>query len=427
MIRGQPRLERLAATAAAAGLELAAVIELDRLHDVVAEVIAANGVSDGVARVSAWMDEEDMAGDPLHVAVTLRPAPHRGSTGLRLASLLNAPAGGSVAGRFASRHQARRRGADGAVVASSAGVVLYCTEGGLFAVVDRTVIMPESGGSMTDLPVFQELLTEMGFPLRTVTMTREMLRHASEVFVVDSALSVLDVVAIDRRPATAVRHEQSAVHMADAYARACGQVGVAIATSGPGATNLVTGIATAKLDSSPIVCITGQVSSQVLGTDAFQEIDIVGITMPITKHNYLVTRAEDIAPTIHQAFAIARSGRPGPVLVDITKYDQQATTELTTAAAPAARADGIPAASHSAGDLRRALDLIRTARRPVVLAGRGVLLSGAAEELREVAARRNTPVAMTLLGIGALPATHRLNLGMMGMHGEAWVTHALQD
>jgi len=214
MIRVQPRLERLAATAAAAGLELAAVIELDRLHEVVAEVIAANGVSDGVARVSAWMDEEDMAGEPLHVAVTLRPAPHRGSTGLRLASLLNAPAGGSVAGRFASRHQARRRGADGAVVASSAGVVLYCTEGGLFAVIDRTVIMPESCGSMTDLPVFQELLTEMGYPLRTVTMTREMLRHASEVFVVDSALSVLDVVAIDGRPATAGRPVAKALRRA---------------------------------------------------------------------------------------------------------------------------------------------------------------------------------------------------------------------
>jgi acetolactate synthase-1/2/3 large subunit len=224
-----------------------------------------------------------------------------------------------------------------------------------------------------------------------------------------------------------VRHEQSAVHMADGYARACGQVGVAIATSGPGATNLVTGIATAKLDSSPIVCITGQVSSQVLGTDAFQEIDIVGITMPITKHNFLVTRAEDIAPTMHQAFAIARSGRPGPVLVDITKDAQQATTELTNAAVPAARADGIPAISHSAGDLRRALDLIRTARRPLVLAGRGVLLSGATEELREFAERTNTPVAMTLLGIGALPATHRLNLGMMGMHGEAWVNHAIQE
>jgi branched-subunit amino acid aminotransferase/4-amino-4-deoxychorismate lyase len=205
MIRVQPRLERLAATAAAAGLELAAVIELDRLHEVVAEVIAANGVSDGVARVSAWMDEEDTAGEPLHVAVTLRPAPHRDSTGLRLASLLSAPASGSVSGRFAARHQARRRGADGAVIVSSAGTVLHCTEGGLFAVVDRTVLVPESSGSMTDLPVFQELLTEIGYPLHTVAMRREMLRKATEVFVVDSALSVLDVVAIDGRPATAGR------------------------------------------------------------------------------------------------------------------------------------------------------------------------------------------------------------------------------
>jgi branched-subunit amino acid aminotransferase/4-amino-4-deoxychorismate lyase len=214
MIRVQPRLERLAATAAAAGLELAAVIELDRLHEVIAEVIAANGVSEGIARVSAWMDEEDMAGEPLHVAVTLRPAPHRGSTGLRLVSLLNAPAGGSTSGRFASRHQARRRGADGAVVVSSSGAVLYCTEGGVFAVIDRAVVMPESGRSMTDLPVFQELLNEIGYPLRTAAMTREMLRAAGEVFVVDSALSVLDVMAVDGRPATAGRQVAKALRRA---------------------------------------------------------------------------------------------------------------------------------------------------------------------------------------------------------------------
>ncbi len=134
-----------------------------------------------------------------------------------------------------------------------------------------------------------------------------------------------------------VRHEQGAAHMADGYARASGKVGVAIATSGPGATNLVTGIATAMLDSIPIVCITGQVSSKVLGTDAFQEVDITGITLPITKHNFLVTRAEDIAPAIRHAFQIARSGRPGPVLVDITKDAQQATAIFDFAAAkPAA-------------------------------------------------------------------------------------------
>src|SRR5215510_13052315 len=224
-----------------------------------------------------------------------------------------------------------------------------------------------------------------------------------------------------------VRHEQGAVHMADGYARASGRVGVAIATSGPVATNLVTGIATAKLDSSPVVCITGQVSSHVLGTDAFQEIDIVGITMPITKHNYLVTRAEDVAPALHEAFAIARSGRPGPVLVDITKDAQQATIDFADAPGRAPRAGTIPRASHPVDDLRRALELIRTARRPVVLAGRGVLLSGATEELRQFAERTNIPVAMTLLGIGALPATHPLNLGMMGMHGEAWVNHAIQE
>jgi branched-subunit amino acid aminotransferase/4-amino-4-deoxychorismate lyase len=214
MIRVQPRLERLAARAAAAGLELAAVIELDRLHEVVAEVIAANGAGDGIARVSAWMDEEDMTGEPLHVAVTIRPAPHVGATGLRLASLLNAPAAGPVAGRFASRHQARRRGADGAVVVSSVGNVLYCTEGALFVVADRTIIMPESSGSMPDLPVFQQLLSEIGYPLHTVVMTRDMLRKANDVFVVDAALSVLDVVAIDNRPVTSGRDVATALRRA---------------------------------------------------------------------------------------------------------------------------------------------------------------------------------------------------------------------
>jgi branched-subunit amino acid aminotransferase/4-amino-4-deoxychorismate lyase len=211
MVRVQPRLERLAATAAAAGLELAAVIELDRLQEVVAEVVAANAASDGVARVSAWMDEEDAAGDPLHVAVTVRPAPHAGSTGLRLAALLHAPSAGPVSGRFASRHQARRRGADGAVIVSSRGAVLYCTEGGLFAAVDRRVVMPEPSGSMADLPVVQQLLAEIGYPLHTVAMTRETLRKASEVFVVDSALSVLDVVAIDGRSTPARRHVTNAL------------------------------------------------------------------------------------------------------------------------------------------------------------------------------------------------------------------------
>jgi acetolactate synthase-1/2/3 large subunit len=223
-----------------------------------------------------------------------------------------------------------------------------------------------------------------------------------------------------------VRHEQSAAHMADGYARASGRAGVVIATSGPGATNLVTGIATAMMDSSPLVCITGQVSSHVLGSDAFQELDVVGITIPVTKHNCMVRRAEDIPAAIDNAFRIALSGRPGPVLVDITKDAQQASVEWSEAI-------GRPTATRSRkralvpADLDAALALIRNARQPVILAGRGVMLSGAHEQLSRFAERTNTPVAVTLLGIGGLPASHSLNLGMMGMHGEAWVNQAIQQ
>ncbi len=220
-----------------------------------------------------------------------------------------------------------------------------------------------------------------------------------------------------------VRHEQNAVHMADGYTRASGQVGVVIATSGPGATNLVTGIATAFMDSSPVVCVTGQVSSHLLGSDAFQEIDIVGITIPVTKQNFLVTRAEDIAPTLRLALHVARSGRPGPVLVDITKDAQQSEIDGVECDVPLAKACPVAAGD----DIDRALDLIRSAERPLILAGQGVLLSGASEELRTFAERSRAPVAMTLLGIGALPASHPLNLGMMGMHGEAWVNQAIQE
>jgi acetolactate synthase-1/2/3 large subunit len=224
-----------------------------------------------------------------------------------------------------------------------------------------------------------------------------------------------------------VRHEQGATHMADGFARATGQVGVAIATSGPGATNMVTGIATAMLDSSPIICITGQVGSKLIGSDAFQETDITGVTLPITKHNYLVTRAEDVAPTIREAFHVAASGRPGPVLIDITKDAQQATAEFDwDGAAPQMRGyrpDHRPAAA----DYERAAALIREAKRPVILAGRGIMLSGATNVVREFAERTETPLAMTLLGIGGIPASHPLNLGMMGMHGEAWVNTAIQE
>jgi len=224
-----------------------------------------------------------------------------------------------------------------------------------------------------------------------------------------------------------VRHEQGAAHMADGYARASGKVGVAIATSGPGATNLVTGIATAMLDSIPIVCITGNVSSKVLGTDAFQEVDITGITLPVTKHNFLISRTEDVAPALRHAFQIARSGRPGPVLVDITKDAQQATALFDFAAAKPRPYRPHPMLHVEDSGLAQAAELIRNAKRPVILAGHGIIESSAMEQVRTLAERAQIPVALTLLGLGAFPASHPLNLGMMGMHGEAWVNHAIQE
>src|ERR1039457_5586036 len=226
---------------------------------------------------------------------------------------------------------------------------------------------------------------------------------------------------------TLVRHEQGASHMADGYSRASGKVGVAMATSGPGATNLVTGIATAMLDSIPIVCITGNVSSKVLGTDAFQEVDITGITLPVTKHNFLISRAEDIAPAIRYAFQIAKSARPGPVLVDITKDAQQATAIFDFEAAKPRPHRIHPMRKVEESGLAQAAELIKNAKRPVILAGHGIIESGAMEQVRTLAERAQIPVALTLLGLGAFPDSHELNLGMMGMHGESWVNHAIQD
>jgi len=224
-----------------------------------------------------------------------------------------------------------------------------------------------------------------------------------------------------------VRHEQGATHMADGYARASGKVGVAMATSGPGATNMVTGIATAMLDSSPIVCITGQVGSKLIGSDAFQETDITGVTLPITKHNYLVTRADEIAETVQEAFYLARSGRPGPVLIDITKDAQQSSCEFEWKPQRRKSLAERPRQGVSDFDYQRAVDLINNAKRPLILAGHGVMLSGAMSTLQAFAEKGTVPVAMTLLGIGGLPASHPLNLGMMGMHGEAWVNSAIQE
>ncbi len=224
-----------------------------------------------------------------------------------------------------------------------------------------------------------------------------------------------------------VRHEQGAAHMADGYARASGRVGVCMATSGPGATNLVTGIATAMLDSIPLVAITGQVSSKVLGSDAFQEIDITGITLPITKHNILVTRAEEIAPALRLAFQIAQAGRPGPVLVDITKDAQQGTASFSFAAAAPPAARPHPMLRAESASIRQAIALIQQAKRPILLAGHGITQSGAEQQVITFAESQQIPVASTLLGLGSFPAAHPLHLGMMGMHGESWVNQAIQE
>jgi len=223
------------------------------------------------------------------------------------------------------------------------------------------------------------------------------------------------------------RHEQGASHMADGYARATGKVGVAMATSGPGATNLVTGLATAMLDSSPIVCLTGQVPTPAIGYNAFQEADITGITLPITKHNYLVTSVEELAFSIREAFHIARSGRPGPVLVDLPKDVQTASTEFHYPTDPIRLPGYRPVPTAQREHIEAAQKLIRSAERPVILAGRGVLLSGACAEVVAFAEHVQTPVSLTLLGKGCFPENHPLCLGMMGMHGAGHANHAVQE
>ncbi|MBW1851192.1 MAG: biosynthetic-type acetolactate synthase large subunit [Deltaproteobacteria bacterium] len=213
-----------------------------------------------------------------------------------------------------------------------------------------------------------------------------------------------------------VRHEQGAVHAADAYARALGSVGVCLVTSGPGATNTVTGIASAYMDSVPIVVLTGQVPTQLIGNDAFQEVDIVGITRPCTKHNYLVTRVEDIARVIKEAFHIAKSGRPGPVLVDLPKNLMTMTADYTPLKSIKLKSYQ-PTYKPNTRQLHRVVKLIKGARKPLILAGGGVILSKASKELTRFAKKINTPVAATLMGLGVFPTKNNLWLGMIGMHG----------
>jgi acetolactate synthase-1/2/3 large subunit len=213
-----------------------------------------------------------------------------------------------------------------------------------------------------------------------------------------------------------VRHEQGAVHAADGYARSSGKVGVCLVTSGPGATNTVTGIATAYMDSIPLVVLTGQVPTQLIGNDAFQEVDIVGITRPCTKHNYLITQTEDLARTVKEAFHIARSGRPGPVLVDIPK--DVSVMEVDYEPIPRIRMKSYrPTYKPNLKQLQKVVDLIREARRPVIFAGGGVITAKGAEPLTALARKISAPVTTTLMGLGAFPGTDPLWLGMIGMHG----------
>src|SRR5215813_589502 len=222
--------------------------------------------------------------------------------------------------------------------------------------------------------------------------------------------------ARDRITHYLVRHEQGAVHMAEGYARATGRAGVVLVTSGPGATNAVTGIANAYMDSTPIVVITGQVPKHLIGTDAFQEVDTVGITRPCVKHNYLVRDVRDLAAIVREAFHLARSGRPGPVVIDIPK-------DVTAARCAYSRLDHVsfPFVDErkrpTAGSIRRAADAILNAKRPVLYVGGGIANSGADEALRSFAEALHLPVAPTLMGIGGFPSSHPLCLGMLGMHG----------
>jgi len=221
-----------------------------------------------------------------------------------------------------------------------------------------------------------------------------------------------------------VRHEQGAAHAADGYARATGKVGVCLATSGPGATNLVTGIANAHLDSSPIVAITGQVARPFIGKDAFQEIDITGITLPITKHNYLVLDVGSMAKVVKEAFYLARSGRPGPILIDIPRdvfIDQAEFHYPSQVNLPGYK----PTLQGHPAQIKKAAKLINEAQRPLIIAGRGVIISGAYAELKQLAETAQIPVVTTLLGIGCFPESHVLSFGMLGMHGMAYANMAV--
>ncbi len=222
------------------------------------------------------------------------------------------------------------------------------------------------------------------------------------------------------------RHEQAAAHAADGYARSTGKVGVCIATSGPGATNLITGLATAYMDSVPVVAITGQVATKMIGNDAFQEVNTTGITYSVTKHNYLVKDARDIAKIVKEAFYIARTGRPGPVLIDLPSDVSKQVVEYVKAAEVNIRGYK-PVYEGNIKQIKKAADLIMKAKKPVVYAGGGVIISGAQEELKEFVEKTGIPITMTLLGLGGFPTEHPLSLDMLGMHGTKYANIAMTE
>lgn len=263
----------------------------------------------------------------------------------------------------------------------------------------------------------------------------EILLHCLEAEGVDvifgypggKVLTIYDVLFDSPIKHVLARHEQGAAHAADGYARATGKVGVCLATSGPGATNLVTGIATANMDSVPMVVFTGQVGTGFIGRDAFQEADITGITLPITKHNYLVEKAEDLARIIREAFYIARTNRPGPVVIDLPSDIMDKEIEYEPADEEINLRGYRVLKGVNAGQVINAAELIQKASRPVLYVGGGVIVSGASEKLLELAEKLQIPVTTTLMAMGAFPGDHPLYLGMLGMHGTAYANYAVSD
>jgi acetolactate synthase-1/2/3 large subunit len=239
-------------------------------------------------------------------------------------------------------------------------------------------------------------------------------------------LPLFDVLYDARIEFILTRHEQGAAHAADGYARATGKVGVCIATSGPGATNLITGLATAYMDSIPMVAFTGQVKTHLIGSDAFQEADVTGISRPVTKHNFLVKDVKELAQTIKNAFYLAQTGRPGPVLIDLPVDVTLSETEFQYPKTPDLKGYK-PTLSGHPGQIKKAARAIHQSKRPIIYAGGGVIISGASAELRKLAEKTSIPVTATLMGLGCFPETHKLSLGMLGMHGTVYANHATME